>query len=190
MSVDTAIAALFRPGGVVLYPTETVYGLGGRACDGASALRIAALKGRGPQPLIVLLDAGTAAALIPTLPPIGRSLAERHWPGPLTLVVPRALLTALPGGVDEAVFAGADGLGVRWSGHPVAEALVAAVGPITSTSANRHGEPTPLAASDCALAVDAVVDAGPLPPSLPSTLVDARDGRVLRAGALRDLDRG
>lgn len=184
-SLSKAILALSRPGAVVLYPTETVYGLGGRASDAASAQRIAELKGRGLQPLIVLLDGLTARALLPQLPEPGRALAARHWPGPLTLVVPKALCAAIPGGVAEEVLAGADGLGVRWSGHPVAEALVGAVGPITSTSANPHGDPTPLRAEDCRLSVDAVVDGGALAPSLPSTLVDARDGRVLRQGALR-----
>lgn len=184
-ALSKAILALSQPGAVVLYPTETVYGLGGRACDAASALRIAELKGRGLQPLIVLLDGATARALLPQLPEAGRALAARHWPGPLTLVVPRALCAAIPGGVADEVLAGAEGVGVRWSGHPVAEALVAAVGPITSTSANPHGAPTPLRAQDCLLQVDAVVDGGELAPSAPSTLVDARDGRVLRQGAIR-----
>ena len=81
--IEDAVEALRREGGVVLYPTETVYGLGCRASDVAGAERIGALKGRGRQPLIVLVGERPEG-----LPPVCEALAERFWPGPLTLIVP------------------------------------------------------------------------------------------------------
>lgn len=167
-----AIRALLQPGGVVVYPTETVYGLGGRAGDGASARRIATLKGRDPGRLLVLCED-------PPLPgPRARILAEAFWPGPLSLVVP-----AWPAIAPEV--GAADGtVGVRPPVHPVARALVAAVGPLTSTSANRSGQAPPRSLQDFHLPVDACLDVGPLPPSPPSTVVLATTGEVLRPGAV------
>ncbi|MFH1467483.1 MAG: L-threonylcarbamoyladenylate synthase [Pseudomonadota bacterium] len=170
--LEAALRALARPGAVVLYPTETLYGLGGLARDSASALRIAALKGRPPGGLIVLHLAP------PLRQPIALALARAFWPGPLTLVV-----EAWPGLAQEVL--GADGtVAVRPPLHPLAVRLVAAAGPMTSTSANRSGQPPLLDPASCRLAVDAVVDGGPLPPRPPSTLVRADDGRVLREGAI------
>ncbi len=167
-----AVEALERPGGVVLYPTETLYGLGGRATDPRSAQRIAALKGRPPGGLIVLATAP------PLDQPVARALAAAFWPGPLTLVVP-----GWPG-LPPAVL-GPDGtVAVRPPLHPAAVALVAALGPITSTSANRSGEPPLLDPADLQLEVDAVIDVGVLPESPPSTIVRGDSGAVLRAGAL------
>lgn len=167
-----AIEALLRPAGVVLYPTETLYGLGGRASDGASALRIARMKRRPPGGLLVL-------ALDPPLPdPVARILARAFWPGPLSLVVP-----PWPGIAEEVL--GPDGtVGVRLPLHPVARALVQAVGPITSTSANVSGEPPLQVPHHEDLGADVVVDVGSLPGSAPSTLVCGRTGRVLREGAI------
>ena len=167
-----AVEALRRPGGVICYPTETVYGLGGRACDAASAERIGRLKGRGLQPLIVLV-----AGVPEGLPAAAAPLIEAFWPGPMTLIVP-----ALPGIAPSVL--GPDGtVAVRWSSHPVVQELVEAVGPITSTSANRTGEP-PLLIGTCPLDVDLTLDFGPLEPEPPSTLVDLASGRLLREGRL------
>jgi L-threonylcarbamoyladenylate synthase len=169
-----AVRALARPGAVVLYPTETVYGLGGRAGDSASALRIAALKGRPPGGLVVL------CAAPPLRDPVALALAAALWPGPLTLIV-----EAWPGLAPEVL--GPDGtVAVRPPSHPAAARLVAAVGPLTSTSANLSGEPPLLDPADCRLAVDAVVDGGVLPRRPPSTLVRAEDGRILREGAVSE----
>jgi L-threonylcarbamoyladenylate synthase len=157
---------------VVIYPTQTVYGLGGRAVDAASALRIARIKGRPPGGLIVLASA-------PELhQPVARALAAAFWPGPLTLVVP-----AWEGLPQEIL--GPDGtIAVRIPQHPVAAALVAELGPITSTSANATGEPPSRDPSRCSLPVDAVLDVGLLPPSPPSSIVRGDDGRILREGAI------
>ena len=170
---DSAIQALRSDGGVILYPTETVYGLGGRAADGRSASRIGAIKGRGLRPLIVLLNAPP-----PDLPPLAAALGAAFWPGPLTLIVP-----AWDGLAPEIL--GPEGtVGVRVSPHPVARALIQAVGPITSTSANRHGDPPARSLEGLALPVDAAIDVGALPPASPSTLVDGRTGQILREGDL------
>lgn len=167
-----ALAALARPGGVVLYPTQTLYGLGGRADDRQAALRIARIKGRPVGGLIVLMEN----------PPLrdraARILARALWPGPLTIVVP-----AWPGLPREVL--GPDGtVAVRPPLHPVALALVRGVGPITSTSANPSGGTPLLDPAGTDLPVDAVVSAGPLPPSPPSTIVRGDTGAVLREGAI------
>jgi len=168
-----ALVALRSPGGVVLYPTETVYGLGCRATDSAGIERINCLKQAAGHAHIVLVDG------VPSwLAGLGRELAQAFWPGPLTLIVqpPKGLF---PG-------AGAsDGtLGIRWSPHPVVDSLVQAVGPITSTSANSHGEAPVELPSDLKFPVDAVVDVGRLPAARPSTLVHVERGLVLREGDL------
>ena len=168
----SAVEALRRPGGVVFYPTGTVYGLGGSALDGLSARRIAVLKGRSLQPMIVLVDGIPEGLSVQA-----RALAEAFWPGPVTLLV-----DAIPGIAPEVL--GADGrVALRWSAHPVVEALVREVGPITSTSANRSGEP-PNRDGHCSLEVDAVLSVGHLGVSPPSSLVDVSRGVLLREGAL------
>ncbi len=167
-----AIAALRCSGGVVLYPTSTVYGIGGMATDDASVARVLALKGRSTGGLIVLAE----RAPLPTA--ISRVLAAAFWPGPLTLVVP-----PWPGLSPKLL--GADGtVAVRPPCHPVAVALVAAVGPITSTSANLPGEPPVVEPSASPLSVDAAVNVGTLAPSRASTVVRADTGIVLREGAI------
>ncbi len=173
--IQAALAALRLPGSVVLYPTETVYGLGGLAGDPLSRQRIAEMKGVASAGLIVLVHE------VPSwLEGHGRALAMEFWPGPLTLVVDA------PMGFADAARAEDGSVAIRSSSHPLARALVAEVGPLTSTSANRHGAPPLLCAEGCDLAVDAVVDGGDLPPSPPSTIVDIRTGTVLRRGADAD----
>jgi L-threonylcarbamoyladenylate synthase len=164
--------ALLRRGGVILYPTETLYGLGGRASDSASAVRIAAMKGRSRLPLLILAEDPPLEWLI------ARQLAAAFWPGPLSLVVP-----AWEGLAPE--ICAPDGtVGVRWTPHPVAQALVRFVGPITSTSANRSGEEPILDPRNLDFDVDAIVDVGPLPVRSPSTIIRGDTGEILREGAI------
>jgi L-threonylcarbamoyladenylate synthase len=172
--MKAALAALGEPGGVILYPTETVYGLGGRAADIKAADRIGRIKGRGLQPLIVLVD-----GLPEGCPPLAQAIADAFWPGPVTIVV--------PAGDDFPVeIQGPEGtIALRWSPHPVVQALVGAVGPITSTSANQNGAAPLLELENHTLAVDAVVDVGLIAPRPASTLVHYT-GRILRRGALAD----
>jgi len=174
--IQALIDALEHPGGVVLYPTETVYGLGGRAGDSAAAHRIARIKGRPLEPLIVLVN-----ALPATAPPRARRLAERFWPGPLTLLLPSWEA------ITEEVCAADGTVGVRISSHPVVQTLVHAVGPITSTSANPTGlRPAQNFSELGSLSeqVDAAYDGGVLTPSAPSTIVNGQTGEVIREGAI------
>lgn len=178
-----------RSGGLLAYPTETVYGLGGLAEDGPLRA-LAALKRRdADKPFLLLLpDPRAAAGLVWNR--CARRLAERLWPGPLTLVLPD------PGRSFPAQVRGASGgVAVRMSPAPVARQILDEVGaPITSTSANPPGGSPACSgqeAWEAARALEAgerlwVVDAGKLPPALASTIVDCtgRDPVVLRAGAL------
>jgi L-threonylcarbamoyladenylate synthase len=174
--------------GVIAYPTETVYGLG-CTLRPAALERLAAFKGERPF-LLLIRDRREAAGL--AWSPAAERLADAFWPGPLTLALddPDHAYPPQVRGPDGAV-------AVRVSPHPgIDDLLAAAGGPVTSTSANRPGEPPALdaaAAADAGRAIQAllVLDGGPLPPSMPSTVV--RCGarvRILREGALarRDLE--
>jgi L-threonylcarbamoyladenylate synthase len=134
VDVDTAVAKL-RAGEVVAYPTETVYGLGVDARDPAAVERLNALKGRPPGAGLSVLVSGLDMLRVwaPELPARALALARRHWPGPLTLVVP------VPAGLLPAVVTEL-GVGFRCSPHPTAALLVERLAaPIVSTSANRAG---------------------------------------------------
>ena len=163
--------ALLNEGAVVLYPTGTVYGIGGSAFDSASAIRVAEIKGRKNLPLIVLVPATPNG-----MSPLAVALAERFWPGPLTLVLPNRW------GYPRSVCADDGTVAIRWSAHPVVQQIVDTVGPLTSTSANLHGHP-PMIEIDDSIEVDAVLDIGRLPPTVPSTIVNGVTGEVIRPGA-------
>jgi L-threonylcarbamoyladenylate synthase len=180
-------AELLRSGALVAFPTETVYGLGGLALDGLAVRAIFAAKGRPPtNPLIVHVPgAAEAAALAAPWPEAAARLAARHWPGPLTLVVVRA--PAVP---DE-VTAGGSTVGLRAPAHPVAQALLRAVGsPLAAPSANtsEHVSPTTAAhvVADLDGRIDAVLDGGPCPLGIESTVLSLAHGppRILRPGAI------
>lgn len=174
-------------GGLVAHPTETVYGVGGMATpEAVAALR--SLKGRGDEkPFLLLLPSARAAEGL-AWTDAARDLASVFWPGPLTLV-----LGDPAGRFPAGVRSPAGGVAVRVTSHPITRALVERLGaPITSSSANRAGEP-PAASGEEAIAVVReigsasvlVLDAGRLPPSAPSTLVDCTGTVpiVLREGA-------
>lgn len=173
-----------RAGGVIVFPTESVYGLGAAACNAAAVARLVAVRGREPgKPILVLVrDLAMAESLSTAFPAAGRRLARRLWPGPLTLVVPARA------GLPEALTAGTGTIGVRMPGHATAAALVAGLGgPVTAPSANPPGGEPPrrLAAARACFgdAVDAYLDGGELPGGA-STVV-ALEGttvRVLRCG--------
>jgi L-threonylcarbamoyladenylate synthase len=185
--IEQAVAAL-RRGEVVCLPTESSYGLAAdlRAPDGLA--RITALKGGRPADSPFALIAGApehARALARVWPDAAEGLAARHWPGPLTLVVP-----ARPGLPSEVV--GPDGgVGVRVSSHPLAAALARALGaPITATSANRSGQPPATTVAEARAAFGdevAVYLDGGVCAGTPSTVVAVDEAgrlRVLRAGAI------
>jgi L-threonylcarbamoyladenylate synthase len=180
-------AGVLRAGGLVAFPTETVYGLGASALDEAAVAAVFRAKGRpAHDPLIVhVLDLAGAEAVAAAVPPLARRLAEAFWPGPLTLVLPKA--EAVP----PAVTAGLDSVAVRSPAHPVARALLAAVDlPIAAPSANRFGHVSPTTAQhvldDLDGRIDLVLDGGACPLGLESTVVDARgpEPLILRPGAI------
>ncbi|MFT3916637.1 MAG: L-threonylcarbamoyladenylate synthase [Anaeromyxobacteraceae bacterium] len=180
-------AAILARGGLVAFPTETVYGLGALALDPLAVRAIYAAKGRpATNPVIVHVPgAHEAAALAAAWPEAAARLAARFWPGPLTFVVPRG-----PGVPDE-VTAGGPTVGLRAPAHPVAEALLRAVGaPIAAPSANASEHVSPTTAehvlADLDGRIDAVLDGGACPVGIESTVLSlAGDApRVLRPGAL------
>jgi L-threonylcarbamoyladenylate synthase len=188
-----AAAAALRAGGLVAFPTETVYGLGANAQDADAVRRIFAVKGRpADNPLIVHLpDVAAIGSVVASLTPLAEDLAHRYWPGPLTLV-----LDARPE-LPRITTGGLTTVAVRVPDHPVAAALLAeAAVPVAAPSANRSGRPSPTTAehvlADLGPAVDLVLDGGPCPVGVESTVVDARGDRpiVLREGSITREDLG
>jgi L-threonylcarbamoyladenylate synthase len=178
---------LLRAGELVAFPTETVYGLGADARSDAGLRRVFAVKGRpSDHPLILhFADAESALSAAVDAPPVARTLADALWPGPLTLVLRRAAW------VPDRVTGGQDTVGVRVPSHPVARALVTALGgPIAAPSANRFGAVSPTTAAhvraDLGHDVALVLDGGPSEIGLESTIIDlTRDPPVvLREGGL------
>jgi L-threonylcarbamoyladenylate synthase len=184
--IEEAVA-LLRAGLLVAFPTETVYGLGADAANPAAIARIFAAKGRpASHPLIVHLS-GLAAARewAGAMPDAALRLAESFWPGPLTLVLPKAA-RVLP-----EVTGGQDSVALRSPAHPVARALLAAFGGgIAAPSANRYGRISPTRAADVREElgdrVALVLDGGDCEVGLESTIVACLGGRVtlLRPGAV------
>jgi L-threonylcarbamoyladenylate synthase len=179
-------AAVLRGGGLVAFPTETVYGLGALALDPNAIARVYAAKGRPENhPLIAhVLGEDEAKSLAADWPELASRLARALWPGPITLVVERAA------GVSSAVSGGGPSIAVRAPAHAVARALIAAVGaPIAAPSANRYQSLSPTTAAHVVKqlgdAVDLVLDGGACQAGIESTVIDVRDARprVLRPGA-------
>ena len=185
-ALDLAVSTLQR-GELVAFPTETVYGLGGRALDSAAVMKIFAAKGRPhTHPLIVHVEGvGDARALASEWSDRAERLAAAFWPGPLTLVVPRGPR------VPAIVAGGGDSIAVRAPAHPVARALLARLGePIAAPSANRYQTISPTLAEHVVKslgdAVSLVLDGGPCEAGIELTVVDVcgARARVLRPGAL------
>ena len=166
-------ADVLRAGGLVAFPTETVYGLGADAHNPAAVRRIFEAKGRpATHPVIVhLADAAQAAAWAAEIPASARKLAGAFWPGPLTMVLPRAR------GVADVVTGGQDTVALRVPAHPVARRLLARFGGgIAAPSANRHGRVSATTAAhvrdEFGDAVGCVLDGGPTEVGIESTIVD------------------
>jgi L-threonylcarbamoyladenylate synthase len=180
-------AEVIRRGGLVAFPTETVYGLGAHALDPAAVRRIFAAKGRpATDPLIVhVTSVERMAPLVADIPEAARTLALRFWPGPLTLVLPRSR------SVPDEVTAGLDTVAVRVPAHPVARALLAAAAiPIAAPSANLFSRPSPTRAAhvleDLDGRIDLVIDGGPTTVGVESTVLDLSRGvpTILRPGVV------
>ncbi|HKE09660.1 MAG TPA: L-threonylcarbamoyladenylate synthase [Candidatus Acidoferrum sp.] len=186
-------AAILREGGLVVFPTETVYGLGANALDAGAVRRIYALKGRpSSSPLIVhVASIEQARSLAAEWLPEAERLARQYWPGPLTLVVPKKDVIS-----DEAT-AGLPTVGLRMPRHPVALELIAAAGvPVAAPSANRFTQLSPTTAEHVRQAFGAetpfLLDGGPCEVGLESTVIAVtRDGlEVLRPGMANVPDAG
>jgi L-threonylcarbamoyladenylate synthase len=173
-SVIAQVASIWRGGGTVAFPTETVYGLGAHALDPAAIKAIFEAKQRPAwDPLIVhVADRSMLRSVVAEVPPPAEQLMEEFWPGPLTLLLPRT------DRVPDAVTAGRRLVGVRMPAHPVAHALIDAAGlPVAAPSANSFGRISPTTAEhvleDLDGRIDAVVDSGPTLHGVESTVVDA-----------------
>ncbi|PIE10181.1 MAG: threonylcarbamoyl-AMP synthase [Rhodobacterales bacterium] len=185
---DIARAAeLLRQGGIVAFPTETVYGLGGDAANGTAVARIYEAKGRPSfNPLIAHVADADAAWRLADPSPLARDLAAAFWPGALTLVLPLRAGAAVSG----LVTAGGDSIALRVPAHPVARALLETFGgALAAPSANPSGRVSPTAAQHVIDGlegrIDAVLDGGACPVGVESTILDMRDApRLLRAGGV------
>ncbi|MGB9777548.1 MAG: L-threonylcarbamoyladenylate synthase [Anaerolineae bacterium] len=180
-------AAILRAGGLVAFPTETVYGLGADGLNPAAVARIFEAKERPPtDPLILhIAEPEALSQLVREVPPIAQELARRFWPGPLTLVLPKRPV------VPDIVTAGLPTVAVRMPAHPVALALIrAAQTPIAAPSANRFGRTSPTTAQhvqdDLGDRIDLILDAGPTPLGVESTVLDLTPPvpTILRPGGL------
>ena len=180
-------ADILRKGGIVAFPTETVYGLGARVFDANAVARIFSIKGRPfDNPLIVHITEWEQLRLLsPEVPKIANDLMKAFWPGPLTLVLKR--LDAVP----MMVSAGLATIAVRMPNHPIALSLIKVLNePIVAPSANRSGRPSPTSAryvyEELGTAVDFILDGGPCTVGLESTVLDLTTlpPRILRPGAI------
>ncbi len=183
-----AIVAL-RAGELVVYPTETFYGIAADPFSPTALDKLFAIKGRDPQKPVALIaaDSQMAFAIANEVPAVARRLANAFWPGPLTIVVPAR------DGFPAQLIGPDGGVGVRVSPHPIARALSENLGhPITATSANRSGEEpaTTLQRARESLGdkVKVFLEGGTLHASAPSTVVacDSRGYRIIRAGAISE----
>jgi L-threonylcarbamoyladenylate synthase len=184
----SAAVAIIRQGGLVAFPTETVYGLGADATNDNAVASIFAVKERPRfNPLIVhVADVNDAAELV-AFDDGARALAQAYWPGPLTLVLPRRKTA----GISLLTSAGLDTIAVRVPSHPVAQALLRSCDlPIAAPSANPSGQASPTSAmhvaGDLGDRVELILDGGPVPIGIESTIVGFEDDRpvMLRVGAL------
>jgi L-threonylcarbamoyladenylate synthase len=186
-AIDEA-ARILAAGGLVAFPTETVYGLGADATSAAAVAKLYAAKGRPAfNPLIAHVDDVAAARALADFDAPAETLAAAFWPGPLTLVLPKA--TACP--VAELATAGLDSVAVRVPAHPIARALIARLGrPVVAPSANRSGHVSPTTAehvlADLADRIDLVLDGGPAAVGVESTILACLgdDVTLLRPGGL------
>ena len=183
--------AILRAGGLVVFPTETVYGLGGNALDKTAAEKIYAAKGRpADNPLIVHVAEPMDAAEFAECPPLYARLARRFMPGPLTVIMP------VRDNVPKTVTAGLSTVAIRCPAHPVAHALLLAAGvPVAAPSANLSGSPSPTCFThvkdDMDGRVDMILDGGECDYGVESTIVKIEENGsllLLRPGAITKED--
>ena len=165
--------SILKNGGLVAFPTETVYGLGGNALDPKASMKIYAAKGRpSDNPLIVhIADIHDLDRIVTEVPEKARILAEKYWPGPLTMILPKADI------VPKETTGGLDSVAVRFPSDRIAQELIlAAGGYVAAPSANTSGRPSPTTAGhvveDLGNAIDMIIDGGQVNIGLESTIVD------------------
>lgn len=164
---------ILKGGGLVAFPTETVYGLGGNALDSRASMKIYAAKGRpSDNPLIVhIAEIESLQKIVTRIPEKAAVLAEKYWPGPLTMILPKAEL--VPGETT----GGLDSVAVRFPSDVIARELIKAAGGfVAAPSANTSGRPSPTTAQhveeDLGDAIDMIIDGGQVGIGLESTIVD------------------
>jgi len=180
---------VLKDGGLVAFPTDTVYGLGAMAFNPQAIVRLYQAKGRSSDnPVPILIASAAELPLVSSrTSPIAHRLAARFWPGPVTLVVWRR--SSLPKEISPTPT-----VGVRVPDHALARALLAATGPLAVTSANRSGHPTSRTAAQVLDGLDGrielILDGGVTPGGKPSTVVDCTQSvpRILRPGPIREQD--
>ena len=180
---------IIRAGGLVAFPTETVYGLAANVFNEQAVARVFEVKGRranNPLP-VQIASRSDLPKLVSGIPSVAERLMEEFWPGPLTLV-----FSACPG-VPKLVTAGTGKVGIRMPDHPVALALIRAAGtPIVAPSANSSGQPSPTTAKEVLEYLDGkielILDTGPTRLKVSSTVVDVTESppRVLRLGSISE----
>lgn len=183
-AVDRAFGIL-KNGGLVAFPTDTVYGLAADIHSAAAIERLFTAKGRDTQKAIAVLVGSVEqlALVVRHLTPAAKRLADAFWPGALTLIVPRRL--ELPANLSPN-----QTIGVRMPDHPLALELLRRTGPLATTSANRSGMDNPLSAQDVLGQldgrIDLILDGGRVPGGKPSTLADCTGAQlqVLRQGPI------
>ena len=180
---------IIREGGLVAFPTETVYGLGGNALDVTASQRIYAAKGRpSDNPLIVhIADMASLLPLVTEIPEAARKLASACWPGPLTMIFHKSSIVPLE------TTGGLDSVAVRFPSHPIACALIRAGGGyVSAPSANTSGRPSPTMAEhvieDLKGKIEMIVDGGSVGIGLESTIVDFTENipTILRPGYINE----
>ena len=181
------VASILKDGGVVAIPTETVYGLAGNALKGECVKKIYEAKGRpSDNPLIVhISDISQWAPLVKAIPESAMALAEKFWPGPLTIILPKSdiIPTEISGGLDT--------VAVRMPSDEIARAIISGCGfPLAAPSANTSGKPSPTCAShvteDLDGKIDAIVDSGECSVGIESTVITLATDipRLLRPGGI------
>ena len=194
MAIVQEAAALIRSGGMVAFPTETVYGLAVDATNTDAIRRIFTVKGRPEnKPILILIaEPGWLSDLTDSVSHQAKAVMSSFWPGPLTLVF------SARSTVDPGLLAGGTSIGVRFSGSKLAQALASAVGrPITAPSANRSGTENPLSAQNVYKTlgnqIDLILDGGRAQDAVPSTVIDVsgptpqliRPGKILFEAVFR-----
>jgi L-threonylcarbamoyladenylate synthase len=186
MNLRQAIASL-NCGDVIVFPTETVYGLGADALNPAAVEKVFQLKGRNPNsPIpVIVADQAMLQGVVEKIPPVARTLMEQFWPGPLTLVLPAAP------GMPKQLLNRTGGVGVRISSQLIATGLAQSFGrPLTATSANPSGQQAASTIEQAqnyfASDIEIFLDGGKLPSKTGSSVVEVIDDRIkiIRAGEI------